>query len=163
MEVMTHTFDRIYLVLLAMLPVGLLVAENKYSSFQRQLNLYGFRKLVRGNEAGGYMHPLFERGKPEQLSQVRRGYFPEVRVQLELLRSDDQCRMSGDTLHFSGACVMRFYIISPCEAVPYSCTSQCCIGYPNAGLPLDSTSSSNPEERSGSNINLPHALSLQSV
>lgn len=52
--------------------------ENKYSSFQRQLNLYGFRKLVRGNEAGGYMHPLFERGKPEQLSQVRRGFFPEV-------------------------------------------------------------------------------------
>lgn len=54
------------------------LAENKYSSFQRQLNLYGFRKLVRGNEAGGYMHPLFERGKPEQLSQVRRGFFPEV-------------------------------------------------------------------------------------
>lgn len=52
--------------------------ENKYSSFQRQLNLYGFRKLVRGNEAGGYMHPLFERGKPEQLSQVRRGFFPEA-------------------------------------------------------------------------------------
>lgn len=24
------------------------------------------------------MHPLFERGKPEQLSQVRRGFFPEV-------------------------------------------------------------------------------------
>ncbi|CAM9952030.1 unnamed protein product, partial [Choristocarpus tenellus] len=53
--------------------------QNKYSSFQRQLNLYGFRKLVRGSEAGGYMHPLFERGKPEQLSEVRRGYFPEVR------------------------------------------------------------------------------------
>ncbi|CAN0180960.1 unnamed protein product, partial [Ectocarpus sp. 6 AP-2014] len=52
--------------------------QNKYSSFQRQLNLYGFRKLVRGNEAGGYMHPLFERGKPEQLSQVRRGFFPEI-------------------------------------------------------------------------------------
>ncbi|CAM9478840.1 unnamed protein product, partial [Sphacelaria rigidula] len=52
--------------------------QNKYSSFQRQLNLYGFRKLVRGNEAGGYMHPLFERGKPEQLSQVRRGFFPDI-------------------------------------------------------------------------------------
>lgn len=56
------------------------ISENKYSSFQRQLNLYGFRKLVRGEEAGGYMHPLFERGKPEQLSQVRRGFFPEVRA-----------------------------------------------------------------------------------
>lgn len=59
-------------------------AENKYSSFQRQLNLYGFRKLVRGNEAGGYMHPLFERGKPEQLSQVRRGFFPEVSTLISL-------------------------------------------------------------------------------
>lgn len=59
------------------------VPENKYSSFQRQLNLYGFRKLVRGNEAGGYMHPLFERGKPGQLNQVRRGHFPEVCVYVQ--------------------------------------------------------------------------------
>lgn len=73
-------------------------AENKYSSFQRQLNLYGFRKLVRGNEAGGYMHPLFERGKPEQLSQVRRGFFPDVSVPSGLTGWACESNISRDTV-----------------------------------------------------------------
>lgn len=45
--------------------------DNKFSSFQRQLNLYGFRKVVKGRESGCYMHPSFLRDNPEKLTEVR--------------------------------------------------------------------------------------------
>lgn len=46
--------------------------HQKYSSFQRQLNLYGFRKICKGPDIGAYAHEFFERDKPEQLKYVRR-------------------------------------------------------------------------------------------
>eukprot|EP00903_Cladosiphon_okamuranus_P006531 g6382.t1 len=50
--------------------------HNKFSSFQRQLNLYGFRKVVKGRESGCYMHPSFLRDHPEKLTEVKRGVVP---------------------------------------------------------------------------------------
>lgn len=46
--------------------------HSKFSSFQRQLNLYSFRKIVKGPDAGGYAHPMFRRDKPDDLYHVRR-------------------------------------------------------------------------------------------
>lgn len=37
--------------------------QSKYTSFQRQLNLYGFSRCCRGLDSGAYHHPFFLRGK----------------------------------------------------------------------------------------------------
>jgi hypothetical protein len=37
----------------------------KYKSFQRQLNIYGFRRIQSGVRKGGYAHSSFIRGVPD--------------------------------------------------------------------------------------------------
>ncbi len=46
--------------------------HQKYTSFQRQLNLYGFRKIMSGPNLGSYAHERFLRDRPEVLHFVRR-------------------------------------------------------------------------------------------
>jgi len=45
---------------------------SKFSSFQRNLNLYGFSKIRRGPDTDQYAHPSFLRGYPELLGQLRK-------------------------------------------------------------------------------------------
>jgi len=45
---------------------------SKFSSFQRNLNLYGFSKVRRGPDTDMYAHPSFARGRVDTLSDLRK-------------------------------------------------------------------------------------------
>jgi hypothetical protein len=46
--------------------------HTKFTSFQRQLNLYGFRRVTRGEDQGAYFHPKFIYGRSDYVYEIRR-------------------------------------------------------------------------------------------
>lgn len=46
--------------------------HNKISSFQRQLNLYGYKKITKGNDLGATFHPSFQRDNRELMTDIKR-------------------------------------------------------------------------------------------
>jgi hypothetical protein len=46
--------------------------QTKYKSFQRQLNLYGFKRVHHGPNKGGYIHPCFTKATPEDCENIGR-------------------------------------------------------------------------------------------
>jgi hypothetical protein len=51
--------------------------QSRLSSFQRQLNLYGFTRITSGPDTGGYYHELFLKGRPALVIHMRRGGVPK--------------------------------------------------------------------------------------
>ena len=51
--------------------------QSRLSSFQRQLNLYGFTRIVSGPDSGGYYHELFLKGRPNLCTHMRRVGIPK--------------------------------------------------------------------------------------
>ncbi|CAB9505930.1 Heat stress transcription factor [Seminavis robusta] len=47
-------------------------SQTKLTSFQRQVNLYGFRRLTAGSDRNGYYHEMFLRGRPDLLKRMTR-------------------------------------------------------------------------------------------
>lgn len=46
--------------------------QSRLSSFQRQLNLYGFTRITSGSDVGGYYHELFLKGRPALSVHMKR-------------------------------------------------------------------------------------------
>jgi len=46
--------------------------QTKYKSFQRQLNLWGFKRIEKGPERGAYYHEEFKRSEPHRCWGIRR-------------------------------------------------------------------------------------------
>lgn len=42
------------------------------TSFQRQLNLYGFRRVTKGEDVGAYYHPKFQKGRRDLIPEIKR-------------------------------------------------------------------------------------------
>jgi hypothetical protein len=51
--------------------------QSRLSSFQRQLNLYGFTRVSSGTDTGGYYHELFLKGRPALCVHMRRVGVPQ--------------------------------------------------------------------------------------
>jgi hypothetical protein len=51
--------------------------QSRLSSFQRQLNLYGFTRIISGPDIGGYYHELFLQGRPSLCVHMRRVGVPQ--------------------------------------------------------------------------------------
>jgi hypothetical protein len=45
---------------------------SRMSSFQRQLNLYGFRRITEGQDKGGYFHESFLKGRKSLIKKIKR-------------------------------------------------------------------------------------------
>lgn len=46
--------------------------QNKWGSFSRQLNIYGFSRVTQGPDTGAYYHELFLHGRPDLLRFMKR-------------------------------------------------------------------------------------------
>eukprot|EP00934_Nitzschia_sp_Nitz4_P003006 Nitzschia sp. Nitz4//scaffold678_size1775//462//1154//NITZ4_009315-RA/size1775-processed-gene-0.11-mRNA-1//-1//CDS//3329556436//2996//frame0 len=47
-------------------------ATSRISSLQRQLNLYGFRRLTDGSDKGAYFHESFQKGQKKMCQSIKR-------------------------------------------------------------------------------------------
>ncbi|GKY99988.1 hypothetical protein MPSEU_000952300 [Mayamaea pseudoterrestris] len=70
----------------------------KFSSFQRNLNLYGFTKVRRGPDLDMYAHPSFVRDSPDSLVHLRKLGGARKNSQLTILRPVSPTTSAGSSV-----------------------------------------------------------------
>jgi hypothetical protein len=101
--------------------------QSKYTSFQRQLNLYGFSRIKEGADSGGYYHRLFLRAYPDLCKHINRHHKRDVTLSFAhpnfyLMSSCFELEPSQRSLVAPHAAVGR-PVLSPCSTPAQSILS----------------------------------------
>jgi hypothetical protein len=80
-----------------------LFSMTSYASFQRQLNLYGFKSLSQGPDKGGYYHEMFLRRQPDLAARMIR-----QKLKGKPNPSEDAC--AADTLFLTHARTLNIFM-----------------------------------------------------
>lgn len=90
---------------------------SKFSSFQRNLNLYGFSKARRGPNTDMYAHPAFLRGRPELLSQLKKSAHSTDRTRCSKAATLAKKKILRHTKEKQESCDRKITVrtISPCS------------------------------------------------
>eukprot|EP00815_Leptocylindrus_aporus_P008039 CAMPEP_0116053138 /NCGR_PEP_ID=MMETSP0322-20121206/2001_1 /TAXON_ID=163516 /ORGANISM="Leptocylindrus danicus var. apora, Strain B651" /LENGTH=401 /DNA_ID=CAMNT_0003536229 /DNA_START=571 /DNA_END=1776 /DNA_ORIENTATION=- len=88
---------------------------SKYASFQRQLNLYGFRRIHEGPDSGGYWHRRFLRGRRDLVLMLKRRSTSAERRRLQEKADREEEAASGEVMDPA-----KFYKMPPIPPCPDS-------------------------------------------
>lgn len=75
-------------------------SQTKYRSFQRQLNHYGFDRIIKGPYEGGYRHPDFVRDDPIRCRSMRR--LKRIVIPKRVPLDETPSRHDDSSLHGTG-------------------------------------------------------------
>lgn len=78
--------------------------QTKWSSFTRQLHLWGFTRIQSGPDAGGFYHELFIRGKPTFCLYMKRVGIPSANVDRRKLKGRANENADPDFYSMKPAC-----------------------------------------------------------
>lgn len=72
---------------------------SRFSSFQRQLNLYDFQRVTEGPDKGAYYHELFVQGRPILSTMMKRNKIKGIKND----ENDDESKAEEEDEHANDA------------------------------------------------------------